>query len=458
MMKRNLLFTSLLMLCLPGASARAAETVVRVTDINPGALSAYPSHLTVFQGQLHFRALTGQLDVELWRFDGSEASRVADIVPGPEGSSPANLAELDGVLYFDARVVGGPTRVHRYDGSQVVALSTNPRAFYGSGRWQPVVWRSELWLTEEGRLTSFNGLRFAFQEAPPWVSSPPVLFQDSLYYRAQESSYGDELWRFDGTTQERVSDINPGPLESYPENLFVHQGALHFRARDGQSGMELWRYDGTEVELVADINPGPADANPGGFVTFQDALYFAADDGEHGTELFRWNGTHVGLAADINPNPVYEEGGDRLSDSVPQQLTVLGEALYFIASDGTTRGIWRFDGTTASILGGGLLNNVSEIVLCNDELYFDADDGLWGRELWKIEKTPTPTLSIDLTPGGVRVILSEVETGRFVTEVAAGLAQWQPVATNQPVDGQIVLWDGQATNPAPRFYRTVRTE
>lgn len=121
------------------------------------------------------------------------------------------------------------------------------------------------------------------------------------------------------------------------------------------------------VVRVTDINPGPADANPGGFVTFQDALYFAADDGEHGTELFRWNGTHAGLAADINPNPVYEEGGDRLSDSVPQQLTVLGEALYFIASDGTTRGIWRFDGTTASILGGGLLNNVSEIVLCNDE-------------------------------------------------------------------------------------------
>ena len=67
-------------------SLHAAETVTRVTDINPGFSGSYPCCLTIYNQQLYFRANTGLQDTELWHFDGTNAARVADIVPGTNGS------------------------------------------------------------------------------------------------------------------------------------------------------------------------------------------------------------------------------------------------------------------------------------------------------------------------------------------------------------------------------------
>lgn len=186
------------------------------------------------------------------------------------------------------------------------------------------------------------------------------------------------MWRYNGSAQQRLSDMNPGVNDGSPEVLFVHGNAVYFRARDGTTGNELWRYNGSSVQRVADINPN-GDSNPSGFVTFRGALYFAADDGVHGMELMRYNGTSVSLAVDVNLNPVYKQGGDRLSDANPSGLTVFNDALYFIAWDGTNIGVRRFDGTNAPVLGGGMLNAATELIVFQGGLYFDADDGRWGR-------------------------------------------------------------------------------
>ena len=439
------------------AAARAGETVVRVTDIAPGPGGSYPSFLTQFRQQLYFRASPGNGATELWRFDGTNAARAATL---PPNASPSTLVEFNGSLYFDAATATGGIRMHRFDGTNVSVLNVNtPEAFWSSGAARPVVWNGRLWWRclhfNALGIAQFDGTTIAVLNAPPWANSEPVLFNNSLYYGAQDVTHGVELWRYNGSAQARISDINPGANDGSPEVLFAHGGALYFRGRDATTGNELWRYNGSTVQRVANLNPG-GDANPSAFATFRGVLYFAADDGRHGMELFRYNGTSVTLAADVNPNPVYEQGGDRMSDSNPTALTVYNDALYFIAWDGTNSGVRRFDGTNVVVLGGGMLNAATELVACSGHLYFDADDGVRGRELWRVETNAQPRLTLTRQGTTVEVQMNQTETGRFVIEGASDLANWIPVATNRPIDGRIVIADPLAAGSTQRSYRVVR--
>jgi ELWxxDGT repeat protein len=438
-------------------NALAGETVVRVTDIHPGAGGSYPSYLTEFRQQILFRASPGNGATELWRFDGTNAFRAA---PLAANASPTTLVEFNGQLYFDAQTATGGIKLHRFDGTNVTVPGVNPPgAFWSSGAARPITWSGRLWwrslhFSALG-IAQFNGTTISVLNSPPWANSEPVLFNGALYYGAQDSGFGVELWRYTGSGQQRLSDMNPGAGDGSPEELFVHAGAIYFRARDGSTGNELWRYNGSSVQRVADLNPN-GDANPGGFASFRGALYFAADDGVHGAELFRYDGASVTLAANVNPNPVYEQGGDRLSDSHPSRLTVFNDALYFIAWDGTNTGVRRFDGTNTVVLGGGMLNAATELLVCQGSLYFDADDGLWGRELWRVETNAQPRLSITRQGGMVQVQLDEAETGRIVIEGSGDFRSWTPLVTNRPMDGRILFDDPAATTIPIRAYRAVR--
>ncbi len=439
-----------------------AETVVQVADINPGVRGSYPSFLTQYRNQLYFRGNTELNDTELWRFDGTNASRAADVVPGPSGSSPANLAVLGANLYFNASTAAG-YRVWRFDGTNAVRVTNAnpPYAFFDSSFWKPVAWFGELCFPSQGKIYMFNGERFAYLNTPPWAQMDLVLWNGALYYGAQESSYGVELWRYNGSTQTRVTDISPGVADANPEGIYIAPDGLYFRARTSTYGKELYRYDGISAVRIADIYPGPDSSNPGDFCAFGGHVYFSADDGTHGYELWRTDGTNAMLVADINPNPIYQEGGDPLSDSYPHRLTVWRNKLYFVANTGHESGLWSYDGTNVCLIGGGTANadgnlyGVTELIVFNDRLYFDADDGIHGRELWRIEPNPDRRLSIASQGTTMQVQLKQAETGAYVIEATTDWANWTPVATNSAVDGSVSFVDANGTNQPTRFYRAV---
>ncbi len=52
---------------------------------------------------------------------------------------------------------------------------------------------------------------------------------------------GYELWKTDGINTSLVMDINPGASDSDPENYVSYKGALYFTANDSVHGIELWR-------------------------------------------------------------------------------------------------------------------------------------------------------------------------------------------------------------------------
>ena len=74
---------------------------------------------------------------------------------------------------------------------------------------------------------------------------------------AQDGSYNT-------VALEMVKDINSGSSSSNPAYLTPFNGELYFRANDGTYGYELWKTDGTEAGtvMVKDINPGSSCGNP----------------------------------------------------------------------------------------------------------------------------------------------------------------------------------------------------
>lgn len=339
-------------------STKAQSTATLAADIAPGMDPGMPSYLTAFNGKLYFSASDASFDNELWQYNGSTASRVADINTGGS-SSPSNLIVFNSKLYFiaDNGTNGGELFV--YDGVNTPTLVTdlNP------------------------------GINNSF------ISSLAV-FNNKLYFNADDGTNGISLWECSTTN---VTSIVTGGIGIEPLGLTVYNNVLYFRGNDPTNGLELWKYDGTNPpSMVQDIRSGSIGSFPIGFKVFNNKLYFSADDGVSGGELWQYDGATATLAADIITGAF---------TSNPSELTTFKNKLYFAANDDINGNeLWQFDGTTASmvydIYPGGQFNSSSpaKLISYRDTLYFNAWDGFSGVEIWKYGGAGAPVMQ-DLNPG-----------------------------------------------------------
>ncbi|MFE8595550.1 ELWxxDGT repeat protein [Archangium violaceum] len=233
----------------------------------------------------------------------------------------------------------------------------------------------------------------------------------TLYFTANDEVHGFELWKTDGTTEGTmlVKDIIPGEGDSVPRDFFLLDETLYFTANDGMHGRELWKSDGTArgTRLVEDIRPGPTGSEPFGMVKVgEQSILFTADDGSHGREPWRSDGTRSGtrLIEDIHPGPTGSE---------PTSLNVMAShIILFTADDGEHgRELWKSDGTPG---GTRLVEDIrpgpegsnhfeylsARFTVVGPRLYFSADDGVHGHELWRSDGTPSGTRLVeDIRPG-----------------------------------------------------------
>jgi len=54
-----------------------------------------------------------------------------------------------------------------------------------------------------------------------------------------------------------AADLNTDGRSSWPSGFTVFQNAIYYSAYDDEHGRELWKYDGTSATRVTDIDPGP---------------------------------------------------------------------------------------------------------------------------------------------------------------------------------------------------------
>jgi ELWxxDGT repeat protein len=333
------------------------DSATLVADIFPGAgNSSDPSYLTVFDGDLYFRASDGEYGQELWRYDPDtdSATLAADIWSGSNGSYPEYMTVFDGDLYFRA-----------YDG----------------------VHGQELWRYDPDT----NSATLAADIWPGSNGSSPAyltVFDGDLYFGANAGFYGQELWRYDPDTDSATlaAEIWPDTNGSYPEYLTVLDGDLYFRANDGANGQELWRYDPDtdSATLAAEIWSETNGSYPEYLTVFDGDLYFGANDGVHGKELWRYDPDtdSATLAADIWSGS---------NGSSPEYLTVFGGDLYFEANDGAHgQELWRYDpdtdsATLAADIRPGVDSSIPRYLTATDsDLYFMVYNGSSGYEIRRL--------------------------------------------------------------------------
>jgi len=245
-------------------------------------------------------------------------------------------------------------------------------------------------------------------------------------------------------------------------------GSLFFAANDVGHGRELWKSDGARqgTRLVSDIRPGPAGSSPSDLTPFEGALFFAADDGLHGTELWKSDGTPEGttLVADINPASAEANArtGPEVGSAV-SHLTVVGANLFFTANDGTHGNeLWVYSGGAARLVkdihNGADGSGPQWLMNFNGTLLFTANDGTHGLQLWQSDGTPMNTTTVQLThpDGAAHLVWRSTLGGGLAVFTAGGLggARLWPLAGSgaarvknvKPADGSNPLWLTAAGN------------
>ena len=271
-----------------------------------------------------------------------------------------------------------------------------------------------------------------------------------VFFAANDGTNGAELWKTDGTLAGTVKlpDINPGVGSSSPTSLVSLGGEVLFSATDGTTGLELWKSNGTTVTQVKNINPAGASSSPANLTTLGTKVLFGATDGTSGRELWVTDGDNLTPAntfslADISAGA---------TGSNPNILGVIGSTLYFSANDfpgANGRELWKTDGTS---LGTVLVKDIKPgatssinpaldatgAAVFGGSLYFPADDGTNGIELWRSNGTALGTTRVtDINTGG-----DSLSATKAIQAIPSGVVF---LADNTTIGFEPYFYDGTAT-------------
>ena len=365
-----------------------SEGTVMVKDIAPGHESSSPGDLHRIEGDdgIYFAALDQKHGRELWFSDGTEEGTylVADIFPGSSDAAPYKFISNGQFLFFNA-------------------------SSEGTG--------AELWrTTEDGK-----GVELVKDIYPGPEASEPYAFslhEKTLIFSANSPEVGEELWATDGTNGEGailIADVFTGAESSYPYHTTYFKGHTIFTADHPLIGNELWRMEtiGQDVVPVFDIHDDELEnpsSSPDELTVTTHQLFFTADNVKDGTELWVSDGSKEGtvMVKDIFP-------GRASSD--PQEITALNQVkvntdhplnrvVYFRADDGSNGvELWKSDGTNEGtkmvkdIWEGNASSAPREFTPWNTHMFFVATDNVMGTELWIARSDSVVVRVHDICPG-----------------------------------------------------------
>jgi large repetitive protein len=428
----------------PWASDGTPAGTAPLGDFRPGFDSFFPWALTfvpdrhaVLGGRLFFRAADGLSDLEVWSTDGTAAgtwqvgdvntrSSAFDVLFFGRLGAVRPLAGIGGAILFPARDGDGAGSAPWVsDGSAagtvrlaepaVLESSFGPQEFTvlgdaalfaaANGVAGHALWRTDGTPAGTFRLAEDQD----FDNDPPaWLTrlGERVLFAG-----------GGRLWASDGTLDGTLPVAtgvsgDPGSPAALTPLGEAPAGVLLLRAHSAGQGEELWATDGTAPGTfrVLDIWPGPASSSPTSLTAAGGQVFFSAEDPDAGRELWVSDGSDEGTrrVADIRPGPA--SALPRLWDQPDvsdERVAALGSVLFFLADDGVHgEELWKSDGgekgtgLVRDLFPGPRSADIRWLTAAGSRVYFVADDGVHGRELWTSDGTSDGTRLVeDILPG-----------------------------------------------------------
>jgi ELWxxDGT repeat protein len=418
------------------------EDAIPGGGLSPGAGNSNPKNLVNVNGTLFFSANDGTNGEEIWRINGlGPAEMVEDSVPGggiagSSGVYPQNLIDANGTLYFSSGLTTTQTRLWRVEGAgmaqpiSVVGISgftiqSAPDYLTNVGgtvyfRMSDQMNGQELW-----RIDADNAARLVEDAVPgggigtsSFGSRPSRLtvLDAQLYFNADSG----KLWRMNasGLAEKIVYQVPGGSLVagygSDARDMTSAGGTVFFTADDPANNRRLWRLDATGVAQMVDddspgigFNTGIASLAFSKFLSIGDTLYFNNATINSRSQLWR---VKANGNAEIVPVPL-PASSLRVFVSNPY-LTNVGGRLYFRGTDHINGyELWRTDGhgglelVEDAIPGGGLNSRPAALQPRNltnvsGTLYFLANDGVSGDELWRLDSQGAAEMVEDSIPGG----------------------------------------------------------
>jgi ELWxxDGT repeat protein len=324
-------------------------------------------------------------DYELWRSDGTPEGTylVSDVNSGAGGSFPRELTRVDDHVYFTAE-----------------------------NNTSEALWQTDG--TYEGTFPIM-----VLGPPPPWPSYRPrreLTSANGKLFLVRTTSSGKALWKVEecavwtAACASLVVDRSPDGHPLSVSQLEVVGDALSFRGSwvdaAGTEHVGLWWSDGTAAgtRLVAEVGMPETSDDWRLSKAMGSALYFiAANEGSSTEQLWKSDGTAEGTVLVENVAPLWQR----------EMASIFGGRLAFHvripSSGGSYCQTWTSDGTTS---GASPLVDVSPPLAMCQELYpplgldaegllfFQADDGAHGWELWRSDGTSAGTQIVqDFAPG-----------------------------------------------------------
>ena len=347
---------------------------------------------------------------ELWVIDSTpgEAQLLKDICPGPASSSPHDFMPYDACLAFLATDSAGKAGVWITDGT---AANTLPLT-------APIPKKAERMTVVQDRLFILSSddrqthLLDTFLLPTVIPSDPNELIESTRYALASSSVIDFRAWvrRLAEAGLDRTAIMAAAIPLTLPKDrkaaATADGNAIVLAAHGLECGYELFQTDGTPdgTTLIVDAFPGPASSNPANFTWYHGELYFIAEHPEEGQVIWRYRpalneaiplmpllgnfrtrlrAREFAIAADTllasGPNPMADDPANASCISVglagpstglasilegfglgqrywPQNLTAVGNDVFFVADDGVVGSeLWIYD---TSELGARLVKDL----------------------------------------------------------------------------------------------------
>lgn len=349
-----------------------------VATSNPTGTFEFP---TVLGNKFFYVSTSPNSGKELWVSDGTSdgCQLVKDIYTSTGSSNPHDLTVVGNTLFFWAADGINGDKLWMTNGTEAGTqmITDQSPTGYASTNFKRVVGNRLIMTT-----TSTNNQRYLFSVDPSGavVKLSPVIQGNSALVNFNNRlllfQSMDSLFLFNEAftsktlvkTGIRVYTPNLEPIGTTMGNKYIFTGA------QSNNNYELWATDGTNTGTVQLLEINPTSSSfPGNYFAFNGKVYFTNASGPVGSELYSTDGTPggTGLVKNIN----LQNGG--VTGSNPASFTAIGDSLYFLANDGFFgEELYVTAGTEASTrrltdLGLGTLGgNISSLTSYQGKLFF----------------------------------------------------------------------------------------